>query len=294
MALSVQQKEQLIVGTILSCNNEIKKISQIMPKLNESIQNTNVYHFNMKSLFNDINPLLESFQNIPDESIYVKNTRGNYLSYFQKVYEFLDGYEVNLQTSLNESLNVEGNSIQIDIVSFKKDLKTIINELLKKNDLENISPEILKIKTLANIPISIYGYDICNNISLQKELVEKFNLTSEKLLAICFDKSNKQILFVTNSTNSIIVYDLKKDMLDNYNTVNNENKIPSKPLSISTYFSILQELINNNIIVLYLNINELKLNYTDNLFGDESRIKYIQQMQNQEKIRKQEQSIIRK
>ncbi len=286
--LSIQEKEQLIVGTILPCNNEIKKISQIMPKLNENLTRHNIYNFNMKQLFTEINPLMENVNIIPDNSVYVKNTRGNFFAYFQKVYDFLDGFEPNIQRTLNESFLVDqqmvNNPIQLNITTFKEDLKLIINDLAKKDDIVNLSPEILKIKTLANQPIFIYGYDICNNISLKKELFEKFKITTDNLLAICFDKSNKQLLFVTNNTHTMVVYDLKTDSFDLYSKL---EEIPNKNLTIKNYFETLKELIHNNIVNIYVNINEFKFKMTDNLFFDTLRQQEII-------TRKQEMSVIKK
>ncbi len=282
--LSVQQKEQLIIGTILSCNNEIKKISQIMPKLNENMRN-NMYHFNMTQLFSEINPLFENGNQIPDEAIFVKNSRGNYYAYFQKVYDFLDGYEVNLQKNLNESLKVDEtlvqNPIQIDILTFKQDLKNIIIELSKKNDLNNISPEVLKIKTLANKPILINGFDISNNVALRKELFDNFNISFGNLIAICFDKSNQQLLFVTDNTKTLVVYDLKKDELNFYNSIN--EKIKPVQLTPKNYSQTIKDLTdNNNIIDLYVNVSMLKLDFTDNLFSDNARQKFIDETQKQQ------------
>jgi len=293
--MNTQEKEQLIVGTILTCNEEIKKISKLMPSLNENnLSKNNLYHFNMIQLFQEINPLFENTGNsqiiskIPEESIFVKNTRGNYYAYFQKVYEFLDGYEINLQRTLNESLNVSNDmsqsNSQIDIMSFKNDLKNIILELSKRNDLKNISKEIQKIKILAKKPIIINGFDICNNLSLKKELFERFGLTNQKILAICFDKSNKQLLFVTNTTGSIICYDLETDVLDNYNIVNKDESIPNKSLTIKTYLEILRELINNSLIDIYVNVEEFKFELTDNLYYDNARIKAFEAQKTQTSV----------
>ncbi len=275
--LSIQSKEELIVGTILSCNNEIKKFSKLTG-LKES-NKVSLYHFNMIQLFGQINPLFENnfeINNIPDSSIYIKNKRDNFYSYFQKVNEFLDGYEPNIQKSLNENLNIDEsiveNPLQINIDTFKKDLKKIIDELSIKNDLDKIPKEILKIKLLAKKPIFIYGFDICNNIALQKELFENFKLQITDLLSICFDKTNKQLLFVTTNTNTIVCYDLENDIFDLYNNVNKDSKIKSEQLKSKNYLEILKELIHNNIIEIYINIDKFDLKYVNNLYSDELRI----------------------
>jgi hypothetical protein len=277
--LNIKEKEQLIIGTILSCNEEIKKVSLLLPSLNENLSKQNMYHFNMVQLFQEINPLFESSLNfqIPENSIYIKNTRGNYHAYFQKVYDFLDGYEINLQKTLNESLNVDNslveNPVQLDIMTFKDDLKRIINELVKKNDLDTIPQEILKIKILAQKSLIVNGFDISNNLSLQKELFEKFNTKISDLLSICYDRSNKQLLFVPKNTQNIITYDLTLDQFDLYNVVNHSNPISSKTLTIQTYLTILRDLINNSIITIYNNMNEFKFESGDNLYFDKLRNK---------------------
>jgi len=290
--LSVQSKEQLIIGTILSCNNEIKKFSKLTG-LKESSAKINMYHFNMVQLFGEINPLFENdFQinKIPDDSIFVKNTRGNYFSYFQKVNDFLEGYEPNIQQSLNESLIVDDikvkNPIQMNIDTFKVDLKNIIKELEKQNDLNNISNEIIKIKTFAKRPIFIHGFDICNNIALQKELIEKFNLPINKLISICFDKSKKQLLFISDNSTNIICYDLNEDMFDFYNKVNVEDQIKQEKLNIKTYLFQIKDLIHNNIIELYFNIELLDLKFSDNLYGDTSRKNYAETIKQNSLVKK--------
>ena len=289
--LSIQSKEQLIIGTILSCNNEIKKFNKLTG-LQESTK-FNMYHFNMVQLFGDINPLFENdFQinKIPEDSIFVKNTRGNYYSYFQKVNDFLEGYEPNIQQSLNESLNVDEikvkNPIQMNIDTFKIDLKNIINNLEKQDDLNSVSNEIIKIKTFAKRPIFIHGFDICNNIALQKELFEKFNLPVNKLISICFDKSKKQLLFITDISTNIICYDLNEDILDLYNNINIEDKIKSEKLNVKNYLFQIKDLIHNNIIELYFNIELLDLKFNDNLYGDIYRKNYSDKLKDNTLIKK--------
>jgi hypothetical protein len=288
--MTVKDKEQLIIGTILYCNSEIKKLSE---SINISSENTNLYYYNMSSLLSEINPMIklnESLNQIPPESIFITNVRNNYFSYFQKVYDFLDGYEPNIQYSLNESLTIDTvkveNPIQLNIKSFKDELKDIINKLSQINDLDKLSPDILKIKTLAKKPIMIYGYDICNNIALKKELLENFNLSEDKLISILFDKINKQLLFITENTSNIVVYDLRKDSLNNYNKIN--DPIKSEKLNSKNYLIFLKELLDNNTLIeIYKNFKILKLEFTDNLFSDFGRIKEINKM-------KQESSVIKK
>jgi len=303
---SIQNKEQLIIGTIISCNNEIKSfinkfgnISNIGKSVQNLMENEkfSTYHFNMMNLYSEISDipfmeLNENYDKFIATNIYLKNNRNNYFSYFSKVHDFLIGYETGLQKNLNESLNIEfkpENSIQLDIYSFKNDLKKIIEKLLLSNDLENLPKNILKIKTFAKMPILIYGYDICNNLALNAELQEKFGINQKDIISICFDKSNKQLLFLTSNTNKLVCYDLKQDILDFYNIVNKSAQIQTNiKLEPPKHLIKLKELLdNNNIFEIYIKIETLNLSYNDNLYYDNrytQQLKEMQAKQNSNKI----------
>ena len=304
---SIQNKEQLIVGTIISCNNEIKSfindfgnISNIGKSVKNLMENQkfSMYHFNMMNLYSEITDipfmeLNENYDKFVSPNNYIANSRKNYFSYFTKVHEFLTGYEISVQKSLNESLNIEYNnspdSLQIDIYSFKNDLKKIIEKLILSNDLENLPLNILKIKTFAKMPILIYGYDICNNLSLNIELKEKFGILQNDIISICFDKTNKQLLFLTINTSKIICYDLKQDIFDFYNVVNKNSPIKLNiNLNPPKHLKTLKELLDNsNIFELYVKLEILNLKFTDNLYKDNkymSQLNEMLQQQNKNKI----------
>lgn len=287
--ISILEKEQLIIGTIINCNNEIKKLSGIV-NLNET--SNNVYHYNFCQLLSEINPLFENIQierEIPKNINKIENHRNNFYSYFKKVDEFLDGYELNVQTFLNESLKIDELKIespkQLDILSFKNDLKSLIKELSMKNDFDKLPADILKIKILAKKPLYVYGFDIANNLSLQKELHEKFNIIFDDLLSICFDKSNKQLLFIQNSDiKNIVVYDLKSDNLDYYDLINKDNLLKSETLNPKNYYDKIKEQINNNIVEIYINIKIKNLTITDNLYFDVLRQDMVKNNTNENKF----------
>jgi hypothetical protein len=277
---TVQDKEQIIIGTIINCNREIKNFlnesasamkKKHLKKLFES-NNFDIYHYNMLNLYSEVTGI--PFINLNEGMEFptaVTNSRNNYYAYFQKVNDFLNGFEINLQESLNESLNVDTvrvkNPIQLNITTFKEELKSIINILDKQNDVVNYSKDILKIKAFAKQPLFVNGYNICSNISLMKELQEKFGILHQNLMAICFNQNTKQLYFVTNSTNKLVVYDLKKDVLDYYNNVN--PKIEVKQLEGKTYLDTLKKLTGiNAILELYLNPLVLNLKFEDNLYHD--------------------------
>jgi len=229
-----------------------------------------------------------------DQNNYVKNPRKNYYSYFQKVNNFLSGFEIPLQKSLNESLNVDNEQvespIQMDIMTFKNDLKKVIEKLEQSNDLEVIPPNILKIKTFAKQPIFICGYNICGNLALKKELFDRFQITDQTLLSVCFDKSNRQLLFIVEDSTKMVCYDLKQDVLELYNNVSTNEKIPFVKLLGNNYLGKIKELIHNNIVVIYFNESSLMLKFTDNLYCDTKYAEYVSKVQS--KI--QQTSIIKK
>lgn len=272
--MNVQEKEQLIIGTIIDCNSEISKLSGVIKNVS-LMEKNNLYHFNMVQLYKSLNESDTTFGDFDtklDVPVYTKNLRNNYYAYFQKVHKFLDGFEPNMQRNLNEGLQTDSDDISsIDIYSFKENLKNIIKELESKNDLENLSEQIYKIKTFAGRPIFVYGYDICNNVALRKELFESFKIDHTNLISICFDKSNKQILFIQKNSLNIVCYDLKTDILDYYNKVNTGEQISGISFDGPKYLQQLKELIHNNIVELYINPSMLELKFDDNLYFDKIR-----------------------
>lgn len=261
---SIKDKERYIVGTVINCNQEIKNLSGLINKpLNEHV---NVYHFNMVSLYESIMDLNNSPGQLDLNTVpsYVQNPRGNYYSYFNKVYDFLDGYAPNIQKNLNESLVIDGNEndIQLDIVSFKNDLKKIIDDLSKQDDIENLSDEILKIKAFAKKPLFLYGYDLLNSLPLQKELQEKFNISNNDLIAIVYDKTNKQLIFVTAL--KLVGYMVSKDELGLIET--------GLELTAKNYYGTIKEkLENNNLIELFVDFTKMEFKFTDNVYLDNMR-----------------------
>jgi hypothetical protein len=295
---SIQEKEQLIISTIINCNSEIKNflnLNKKIPNYSNLMERNNIYFYNMTQLLSEINPLFESYDfnnlnNFQKESSPIINKRNNYYSYLNKVNDFLDGYERPMQVSLNESLTINANLIKtenpinLNIFTFKDDLKNIIQELSKMDDIQTLSPEILKIKLWAKKPLFIYGFDIVNNLALHKELVSTFNI--EKIFSICFDKSNKQLIFLCKHklNNSLIIcYDIIKDELDLYTKINTDFNNISINFDKNYLNNLKSILDNNSIIELYIDITTLNLKFEDNLYFDKLRGKFYQE-NNQTKI----------
>lgn len=286
-------------------------------KLFESIQSNkfDIYGYNLMNLYSkvsDVNILnLNEDQIIAGSNIY-RNSRNNYYSYFKKLYEFLNSYEPTIMQSLNEAVSVKvptktdtenskdskdskdsknskdkekskilgPNPIQLNITTFKTELKRIIDKLEQQNDIQNYSLQILSIKTFTKQPIFVNGYNLVNNVALMKELYEKFKITNETLLAVAYNRLNKQILFVTKNLQNLVVYDITKDLLDYYRNINEGANVGSKILSGDTYLQELKTLTNSNAIIeLYLNFVSIDVSqYPDNLYHDAAYIRFRQNL----------------
>lgn len=291
--MNVQNKEQIIIGTILKCNQEIKNFlnesvssnkhfNDLLINLNESVD---LYHYNLTNLFktvcNSDNELFENYSQFT-------NNHKNYYAYFNKVYNFLNEFETNIQVTLNESLIVDSRKVknpkQLNIVTFKNDLKNLINYLESQNDISNYTKKILNLKTFLKQPIYVCGYNLINNDILRQQLFDNFKITEQNLLSICFNQNTKQLYFVTPNTNNMIVYDLKSDVLDNYNKV---NKINLKPINLkpNDYLNTLKQLTGvNSIYEIYINPNTLNFKFEDNLYKDNAYKKFREELDKNQKI----------
>lgn len=307
MDMTIFDKEQKIIGTVIACNHEITKLindnsAKISYELKNLFENdkNKLYHYNFINLYSNIIDipyvnLFENFKTYSDRNNLITNSRNNYYSYFNKVYDFLGGYEPNIQKKLNENFDVgknNPNNLLLNLTTFKNDLKNIILKLSEIDEFENVSKEILRIKTFAKKPIFVYGYDICNNMALNVELQKTFGISTNDLLAICFNKSYKQLIFVVSNSNNLIVYDLKTDNFDLYNNVNKENPISiSKNFDSNNYLEEIKKLTEiNNIFEIYLNTNKIDFKFTDNLYNDfKSTMAYnelIKKQQSQQFVKK--------
>ena len=295
--MNVQNKEQIIIGTILKCNQEIKNFlnesissnvssnkhfNDLLINLNESVD---LYHYNLTNLFktvcNSDNELFENYSQFT-------NNHKNYYAYFNKVYNFLNEFETNIQVTLNESLIVDSRKVknpkQLNIVTFKNDLKNLINYLESQNDISNYSKKILNLKTFLKQPIYVCGYNLTNNDILKQQLFDNFKLSEQNLLSICFNQNTKQLYFVTPNTNNIIVYDLKSDVLDNYGKVNKIN-LKSVNLKPNDYLNTLKQLTGvNSIYEIYINPNTLNFKFEDNLYKDNAYKKFREELDKNQKI----------
>lgn len=287
---SIKEKESLILGTIISCIKNLKDLQRKFSKIKNLCEslNLNIYNNNMLSLYSNLSGI--EFHQLNesvsfDQINMVKNPRNNYYSYFRKVSDFLDGYEIGIQNSLNESfepvlisndiktksLTNLGTKIKktFGIESFKDDLKKVIERLESINEIDTYSNEVINIKIFAHKPIFIYGFDIVNNIKLQEELNNKFQKDISSLLSIIYDKTNKELLFIYSS--GIVSYEVEEDRFKDVKV--NLNK--------SNYLDYIKNNINFNIVEIYKNIQLMELKFTDNLYHDEARKQFMEKVKSQ-------------
>ena len=247
-----QTSESIIIGTILACNQKLYE--------NQNLKRSKKY----SKIFTDLYTISNGMQSL-NESEIIRTVNavefpktGNLYAYYQKVNTFLDSFEIPLQESL-DSLS----SVQKSIRNFKLDLKVVIDKLDKQDSFDNYTDNILKVKILSKKPLLVCGYNLINNLALMQELSVKFKLTNQNLLAIVYNKYDKELLFVGYDSKSIIRYDIKTDELVQKEI---EQNIKFNP---TNYLKELKEITGvNNMFELWVNIQALSLKYCDNLYLD--------------------------
>lgn len=289
-SMTVQEKEQVIVGTILYCNSVIKQLNENFNKKSKfhKLFETDAIHFNMINLASKItgeglSQLNENVNQFVSDNNFVKmNEHQNHYAYFQKVKSFLNGFEIPTQHSLNESITIKQAVIRplgsghnqsttaqqqiSNIDTFKKQLNAYISELEKNNDTENYTQQILNIKLFANKPLFVYGFNIANSIVFQQEICTKFNKNAADLLTILFEKSEKYLMFVFK--NDIITYSVKDD---NLNKMNINFKFDER-----NFVDEIGNNISRNTVMLHRNISGIT--FTDNLYKDSAHAQLIENM----------------
>ena len=260
-----QNNEALILGTIINCINNIRSVSG-NKRLNESLNKFSKLYLLSTGLKN----LNESENKVPNAVKFPESK--NTFAYCKKVKKFLDTFELPLQESI-ESVNGAQNIIR----NFKTEISKIINELEKQDSFDNYTNDILKIKISTGKPLTVYGYNLINNFALMQQLSVKYGITNQNLLAIVYDKHNKELLFVGYNTNSVIKYNLESDEFA-YKEFDKQLKF-----NPTQYLKELKELTGINILFeLYVSIQALSLKYTDNLYQDSAntilRKQYEQQI----------------
>ena len=314
--LTIKDKEQMIVGTILCCNNVMRSLNESFSK-NSSIGKLfecDKYHYSFIQLASNITG--ESLKTINENSntfitetnFVPMNEHKNYYAYFKKVREFLNGFELDIQANLNESMSFytptpkplgKGKTVDVkqilgigsngvsdnitdidslskqtkksDIESFKEKLNAYIYELEQLNDINNYSTDILKTKIFAGKPIFVKGFNIVNSIVFQRELTEKFNKNVNEMIAIWFDKSLKRLMFIF--PNDVITYRIENDELIR----------PTQNLKFNAenYIDVLHEKVTQNYLVIWQNVSNVK--FTDNLYRDIANQKLREQLINNSK-----------
>lgn len=269
----IQEKEQLIVSTIFACNKEIEKFCN-ETKLFET--NSNIYHFNMLSLYSNI--IGTNFKSLNESQLlnesYIKvPSTNNYYKYFLEVDKFLTGFHLDIQNNLNESITIDTKKVEsptnLNILTFKTELKQIIEKLSKIDDFQKYTnTDIIKTKIFAKRPLFVYGYNIINNIALQSELVNKFQLTQDKIASILYNKPEKLLYFCTK--NQIFTYNIEVDefsILNDFKFDFTENNYLQKLKEHLEIFAIYE---------IFVNVNFLNIKFTDNLYNDVKFAKYLE------------------
>jgi hypothetical protein len=252
------ESEGRVIGTLIDCLEQLDK-GNMLPR-----KNAMIYRHN----FGSLKPMFEDSSFEPGITM---SSRNNRYVYFKGVYNFLGNNNLDVQSSLNECLNVDHrrveNPVQFNVITFKNDLRKAIM-FLEKQDDTSFTPELVKMRILANRPVMVLGFNISTNLGLLKELKETFNIEPSKLISVCYDRGEKQLIFVPEGLNTMMVcYDLKKDMMDNYQVVNNI-KLKTTELKPRNYLSYLRENISFNIMEVHKNMDMLELTFTDNLYLD--------------------------
>jgi hypothetical protein len=278
---NVYDKERLIVSGIIACNNQISRLqskSRLFENLMDS-DRTSMYKYNMMNLYSSISNtdfigLNES--HITDSFDYITNSHDNYYAYFNKMSNFLSGYEIPVQNSLNESLFISDtkvkNPTQIDITTFKQDLTEIIKKLSTINEIGNLTPQTLKIKTLSHVPTYVFGYNIMNNEKLESSLREY--MKPENIFMVVYDAYNMGLCFVGRE--GFVFYDVKTDLFSfKKHTFTCDANL----------FQTFKEFTGiNYLIELYFDTNLLNMKFTNNLYNDQK----VQQMVDLEKKKRAE------
>lgn len=267
--LTEQDKEFIILDNICECVKHIKELGLVS-------ENINKYHFNFGQLFESV-----SHDYKPVNNTYKIDYRNNNpFAYFQKMQDFLDGFETNTQHVLNESLM---NEQKFGIIDFKQDLKRIIEQLKKQNDIGTLSNDIVKIKAFAKIPIRIYGFDIgysiLSNAGLMTELDAMSKSSYRVIVSIVYNKSTSDI-YIVDLNRGLFAYQIKDDKLVQLECVKSK-------LSKDTYLDILKEITGyNNLIEIYTDHSNLDFKYSDNLYQDVKQQLVWKQYQESIKIAK--------
>ena len=266
---STQDLEEKLLATLICCNESLS--TEYSKKLN--------YHNNMMKLFESVSGIEQITPNIYKSKnlIDIKNYRKNNYAYTKDVLQLINDYEKNsllIIKTLNENLK------DFNITSFKDDLFKYVSNLSYDNDfniLDTLSQTVTKTKILAKKPIYIYGYDIVNNILLQKELEDNFNIKLLDIISILFDKSNKQLLFVFKG--KIITYVIENNSFGYYNQIWKvidewfESISDINLITKDNYFEFISRNINSNLIELFRNYNVSEIKFNDNLYFDSSKTK---------------------
>lgn len=242
---NLQNKEELLIGLLLESEKHITYGDSNLT--NNQPQEELVDLFESVSDLKYNHTMFSEFINTPDSIEYV----GNKYAYFNDVVSLLEN-QIPRESLLKSDATFK---------NFNRQITTYLSKLDKINDFDKLDAydnTILKTKILARQPIYIKGFDILNF----EPIMDKLDI--KELISIVYNKSDKELYFVTNNT--IVAYIIATNEFKNIK-VSNLNK--------DNYLYFIKEEINQNIIELY---KLVEFKYTDNLYFDKQRYTAIEQI----------------
>ena len=264
--ITIQNKEQTLLYNICECCRVIGKFH-----LSDKVKK---YNFNFTQLYESIVDPVEA----PQITI---NCGFNKLSYFQKVYDFIETYNLSVQHNLFESDN------DWYLSMFKSDLKSIIQKLKSQNDFDSIPNKFIGIKAFAGIPINLHGIEVGKSLIANAEVISnicnlfKISTGDPQLISIIYNRSTSEIYFVS------LIYGLIS-----YNSETDEFKLLYEgQLELDNYLEQIKSITQyNNLVEIYTNkeilYNSERFKFQDNLYADVKQSVYQQQLVAQRSISK--------
>lgn len=264
--ITVQNKEQTLLYNICECCKVIDNF-----KLSK---NVGKYNFNFTQLY-------ESVADVSEACEQTISCGFNKLAYFQKVYKFIETYNLPVQHNLFESENGWYLSM------FKSDLKSIIQKLKEQNDFNRASNKFIGIKAFAGIPINLHGIEVGKNLIANAEVISNicalFGITTgdPELISIIYNRSTSELYFAS------LIYGLVS-----YNSESDEFRLLySGRMELDNYLEQVKSITQyNDLVEIYTNkeilYNSERFKFQDNLYADVKQSVYQQQLVAQRAISK--------
>lgn len=309
MTQSILDKEKVLMGTLLQCNNVIYSLAQDSSKNNitkgkhtKLFENCDLYRLafmNMTTISTgiELKSLNESINDFITENNAVEVSKfGNYYAYFKKVMNFLNGYDQNILKSLNESIksldeltpkrtgqeqklgggkimNFTKNTGVVTPTDYAANITPVSDISAFKNELKKYISELEHIND-----VSVYD----NMVIRMKILTGKplfvygMNITRSVDFVLYVSKnfhvSNTNLLAIYfNKNNRTLVFVYDKNFVLQYGIANDEFEKITIPIQYNkdTFEKAVKEYLTYNMLALYQNIDAMT--FSDNLYFDNRR-----------------------